>query len=163
MDAMNGKKMHRAGSVVTRGVLWGLAAALLLTGSPTIYASGESVVIVTVAGQLTGYGVSFTVEANVRGTVSALEGRGVISPFHGEVLSVGLRECRFSLVGSISGSVVTLTGQALDDDTCFGSTFPGPITVTGDASSGAISLSRSEDFDAYFGLGTGTGTVVILD
>ncbi len=107
---------------------------------------------VNIAGQVSIAGSTLTLQANARGTSASLTGSGVDTTFHGGVPPPGT--CEFPLTGSISGSVVTLSGAVSKstDPTLVGAS----VLIVADAATGSITFT----FGGVFVL-TGTGTVQI--
>lgn len=120
-----------------------VAATSAMAGPPTT---------VNIDGQVSIAGSTLTLSANAAGTSASLTGRGVDSTFHGAGPPAGT--CVFPLTGSISGSVVTLSGavRQSSDPTLVGAS----VLIVADAGTGSITFT----FAGVFVL-TGTGTVVI--
>ncbi len=129
-----------------------IGLAFLALGASSALASQTTA---TVSGTVTlAPGLSLQVTAAASGTsASSLSGQGIDSTFHGNPGGPPPGTCGFPLTGSVSGGVVTLSGAVTR------STNPSlvgiPVTVIGDASTGAITFL----FDGF--TLTGTGTVVI--
>lgn len=135
-----------AAITVSAGVL--LVAAIV---TPTI-AFAEKPTTVHINGQVSIGDVVVEVQANAKGSPTALSGRGMDTPVHsGSDFVPG--ECTFPLEGSISGDIITLTGvvtQASNPDD-LGTL----VAVIADSSTGEIEF----DFGPF--VLTGTGNVVV--
>ncbi len=131
-----------------------MAALTLATLSSYALPAYAATTTVNISGQVTlAPGLTLTVEGHAQGTASSLVGKGVDSTFHGNPLGFPPGTCNFPLTGSISGSVITLSGAVTHStDPSFVGT---PVTLIGDASTGAITFIFGP-----FTL-TGTGNVVI--
>ena len=110
-----------------------------------------------ISGKVSGSSGTVALEATAKGTTSSLVGRG--AGVHINFAS----EARFTLTGSISGSVVTLTGAVTQSG--FAALIGTPVSIVADASTGTI----THIFGPIAGgplagvtlTFTGTGTVVI--
>lgn len=98
-------------------------------------------------------GLTLHVGAEASGSAAALTGRGFDTPFRGNPFGPPPGYCRFPLSGSLSGSVVTLSGAVTfsNDPTLVTTT----VTITADASTGVITF----DFGTL--TLTGTGSVIV--
>ncbi len=126
-----------------------LLVLLLLT--PVAYAAQPTTV--TLSGVVTGPAGTFTIRAEASGSTSSLSGDGTDSPPPGASGNPGV--CHFTLTGSISGTVVTLSGAF--DQSSIPSLIGLPIVITADASTGSLIFSVAGGAI----IETGTGTVTI--
>ena len=129
------------------------AAALVLL-APATYAADGTRTTVTISGTVSSAAVGFTVSirAHASGTTTSLSGGGTDSP-PPNVPPGNPAVCQWPLTGSVSGSVVSLTGTVTQSSVR--AEIGTPITLTADASTGAITWTFGP-----FPL-TGTGTVEI--
>ena len=105
--------------------------------------------VVTIVGDVSGQGGTLQVGAQASGTASSLDGLGFDSPVPGHPKGY----CRIPLAGSLSGNVITLTGNvAFSNDP---SNIGTPVTFRANAANGSITFI----FGAF--TFTGTGSVVI--
>lgn len=114
---------------------------------------GSPKTVVTISGDVTlAAGFTVHVGAAASGSAVALTGQGFDTPFRGNLTGTP-GYCRFPLTGSLSGSVVTLSGAVTfsSDPTFVGV----PVTITADGSTGGITF----DFGPF--TLTGTGSVVV--
>jgi hypothetical protein len=121
---------------MTRRLSLGLCAAtivMLLPFAALPAASGEPVTTVTIAGSLSGATGAVKLAGDVRGTPQDLSGSvGSVHVTFGSPAT-------FSLQGSLSGDLVTLSGTATHAAAEF--LIGTPVTLVADASSGQIDLS----------------------
>jgi hypothetical protein len=127
-------------------------AALLLPLVAATSAWASPVTTVSISGQVSIGGSTLTLHASASGTSASLTGHGVDTTFHGGPPPPGT--CEFPLTGSISGSVVTLSGAVskATDPTLVGAS----VLIVADGATGSITFT----FGGTFVL-TGTGTVQI--
>jgi hypothetical protein len=130
-----------------------LVAAFLFLLAPATYAAGGSGTTVTISGtvSLSGFG-TVSVRAHASGITSSLSGGGTDSP-PPNIPPGNPAVCQWPLTGSVSGSVVMLVGTVTQSSVR--AEIGTPITLTADASTGAITWTFGG-----FPL-TGTGTVEI--
>ncbi len=126
-----------------------LVATILIMhlGPTTNPALASDMTVVTISGRVAGG--TLQVGAHASGPASSLSGLGFDSPIPGTPKGY----CRIALTGSLSGSMVTLSGPVIfsTDPTNNGIT----VTFTANASTGSIIFNFG---GAIF---TGTGSVVI--
>jgi hypothetical protein len=104
-----------------------------------------------------GSDVTFRLKAEAQGDdASSLEGNG-------RHFGSGGVHNHWSVTGSVSGDVVTLTGVTTDSNESF--LIGSPVNLVGDASSGSITLAFGPLAGGHFAgqtiVGTGVGTVTI--
>ncbi len=148
--------------ITTKGRLGGggicaVVTGLLLAVFMATGASATTMTAVTIAGQVSGTvgtaAVTVSVEAFATGNPSSLAGGGMDSNPHGGALGLPPDTCTFPLTGSISGTMITLSGTVTQstNPTLVGT----PVTLMGDAQAGSITF-------VFDGLTLkGIGTVVI--
>ncbi len=138
-----------------RAVLAVAFLAMSFLGPTGIPVQAASPTNVHVSGAVTlPSGFTLQLTANASGTPSSLSGQGVDSTFHGNPGGPPPGTCIFNnLTGSVSGSVVTLTGSVTSstNNALVGTS----VKIIADASTGSIVF----DFGAF--VLTGTGIVLI--
>ena len=127
-----------------------LLVPLLALLSPTAYATSTTV---TISGQVSIGTFTVSVRAHASGTLSSLSGGGTDSPPPAASPPGNPGVCQFPLTGSISGTIVTLSGTVTQSSV---PSFIGTsVSITANAATGAITFVFGGDSL------TGTGTVVI--
>jgi opacity protein-like surface antigen len=123
---------------------------------PTASPAQAADLVVNVTGEVVLFGTfDFQLGATARGAADALTGRGFDAPIEGAGGEGGLGHdyCHFPLTGSLSGSVVTLTGTVTSSNNP--ADLGAAVTIIADASTGAITY----DFDGVVLTGTGKVTI----